>query len=168
MRVYVDTRGWNQFNLDMKQFPDKIRRISRQVNMDAIRRMKISAGMRVPRRSGELARSIRIQPGRTPDEIILSSSSPYSVFQEEGYAPHYIPRDYLNVASTGLGVSPADLLDPSRKFKGRRGIFHPTGFAYVSKHTPFMKPAAEAIMPKIPAIHEAYMRREFKSKRYGG
>lgn len=95
-----------------------------------------SAKLRAPRLTGQLAESIIIRK-RGDKEIVITVESPYGIFQEEGFTPHWISSDMPDRVGGIVGSS--------------YGIFPPQKtLFFVAKHKPFIKPALEAGLSNLP------------------
>lgn len=85
-----------------------------------------SAKLRAPRDTGELAQSIIVEK-MSPQSWVLLVQSPYGVYQEQGFKPHWIHSSQII---------------QSQKLKG-------SNFFFVSKHTPFVQPALEHNLSRL-------------------
>ena len=123
--------------------------------------MQKSAKLRAPRWTGELAKSIIIQPGgrMTGDEqnILVSVASPYGAYQEFGFTPHRI-GPYTPTKSFG-GLIFAEWLF-SHGMRGRLA----RGYT-VRKFKPFVKPAIQTVRGKMPKIIRPIIRKAILSSR---
>ncbi len=93
-----------------------------------------SAKLRAPRKSGDLARSIRVFKRKKTVQLIVGS--PYGRYQEEGFRPHWIHA----------------LLPSKNRFSTVGNALDIAGFAFVSKNTPFVAPALEAGLSRLPSM----------------
>lgn len=92
-----------------------------------------SAKQRAPRLTGRLAESIKVKKGRKHISIIVDS--PYGYFQEYGFAPHWIHSDMSDRMGGTIG-----------------GLFGKQGFFWVAKNKPFIIPALEHNLNKLPMM----------------
>ena len=92
-----------------------------------------SAKLRAPRMTGRLANSIKVK--KRNKEIILVVDSPYARYQEEGFAPHWVHSGMNDRMGGTVG-----------------GTMGKEGFFFVQKHTPFIKPALEMSIAKLPKM----------------
>ena len=104
-----------------------------------------SAKLRAPKDTRELANSITVtHPKKNRFEVTVNS--PYGIFQEEGFRPHWIHTDQI----TG-----------SNKFEqiygGKRG------FIFVSKFTPFIKPALAQGLINLPNLIQRHLTKSIKN-----
>ena len=92
-----------------------------------------SAKLRAPRMTGRLAESIKLSQ-KNKNEIKIIVGSPYGTFQEYGFTPHIISSGMSDRMGGTVG-----------------GLFNKQdSFFFVSKHTPFMTPALEAGISRLP------------------
>ena len=109
-----------------KELPKAISKECNQFMKD----VQKSAKLRAPRDTGKLSKSIHVElTGKNQWTLIVDS--PYGVYQERGFRPHFIYSKGSNVMGR-----------QSNKFWA-------TGFHWVSKHTPFIKPALEHNLNKL-------------------
>ena len=107
-----------------------------------------NARMRAPKATGFLRESIKVGVG-DDKEIKVTVDAPYAQAQEFGFAPHLVPIEYIEMGLSNPGT--------------RLNWFHnPSGFAMVSKHTPFMIPAFESLTRRSPKIAENFMKLKIK------
>ena len=97
-----------------------------------------SAKLRAPRFTGALARSIILKKTKK-NEIKIIVESPYGVFQDSGFKPHYVQL----FRSTRAGGVVAD-------WAAAKGIQPTKNSIFVSRHTPFITPALEAGLNQLP------------------
>jgi hypothetical protein len=97
-----------------------------------------SAKMRAPRFTGALARSIRLKKLRK-NEVRITVDSPYGIFQEFGFRPHYVQL----YRSTRAGGTVAD-------WAAAHGIQPTKNSIFVSQFKPFITPALEAGLNQLP------------------
>lgn len=119
--------------------------LSRTTNQELILKMdefmkfvQKSAKLRAPKFTGALARSIILRKTRK-NEIKIIVDSPYGIFQEEGFRPHYVQL----FRSTRAGGTVAD-------WAAAKGISPTKNSIFVSRHTPFIAPALEAGLNQLP------------------
>ncbi len=93
-----------------------------------------SAKIRAPRRTGQLAKSITVRKVGN-NQIRLIVESPYGIYQERGFAPHWVHA--LMPTKSGGTIGQA---------------MNIAGFAYVVKFTPFVKPALEMGLSNLPTM----------------
>ena len=97
-----------------------------------------SAKIRAPKFTGALARSIRLKKPKK-NQIKITVDSPYGIFQELGFRPHYVQL----FRSTRAGGIVADCA-------AAKGIQPTKNSIVVSKFTPFITPALEAGLNQLP------------------
>lgn len=134
MTLRIQIRGLKRLNRFMINLPKHTEKEIFKKSKEFMVFVKKSARLRAPKSTGELARSINFKvKGK---QIVLTVDSPYAIFQEEGFTPHWV--------HAGL---------PTRNSLGTIGnAFNIAGFAFVSKHTPFIKPALEAGLNQLPSM----------------
>ena len=139
MAIQLQIKGINRVNKFMTQLPRQMNtEIGKQgeVFMKATQK---SAKLRAPRFTGALANSIRFMKFRNQWKIIVAS--PYGVFQEFGFRPHYVQLH----RSTRAGMVVAD-------WAAAHGIKDWKGSIFVSQHKPFIMPALELNIAKLPML----------------
>ncbi len=128
----VGIKEVNHFFLNLPKKMDKEVMVSSEEFMRFIQR---SAKIRAPRNSGKLAQSINIKGGK--NTIGISVDSPYAYFQEFGFAPHWIHSSMPNRSGGTVGSS----------LKKR-------GFIFVQNFKPFITPALEIGLSRLPMFLE--------------
>lgn len=93
-----------------------------------MKRVRKSAKLRAPKDTLRLRESIKLD--KLKNGWLISVNSPHGVFQEEGFKPHWVHSDQI---------------DSSNKLTR-------TGFFWVEKSTPFMRPALEHNISNLPSI----------------
>ena len=102
-----------------------------------------SAKLRAPRDTGRMARSIIVfKEGKS---WVLEVQSPYGRFQEEGFRPHWIHTDQIT------GSNKLEQI-----YGGKRG------FIFVSKFTPFIKPALAQGLINLPNLIQRHLTKSIK------
>lgn len=118
----------NEVNRFVKKLPKEINKGISNTSGQFMKDVKKSAKLRAPKDTKRLMRSIVVT--KKGKQWILEVQSPYGIFQEEGFKPHYF------------------ITDPGRPgFKTNK---LPLGqWVKVSKFTPFIKPALEHNLSKL-------------------
>jgi len=130
--VQVKVKGLKRFNNFSAKLGPSLDKQIRKSGMGFMRNTQKSAKLRAPRSTGELAKSIKIQ--KKGKEIVLVVNSPYGYFQEYGFKPHWVHA-----------------LLPTRNKLGTIGeALNIAGFIKVSKYTPFITPALEMTIARLP------------------
>lgn len=131
LRMVGDKRITRMLNALPKSTEKEIGKVSKTF-MDAVKK---SAKLRAPRHTGELADSINWKPlGK--NKLVLTVDSPYGIYQEKGFKPHWVHA-----------------LMPTKNSLGTIGnAFNIAGFMRVQKHTPFLQPALDANINKLPEL----------------
>lgn len=96
--------------------------------------------------SGELSRSIRVNPGKNKNELILSANARSAIFQEKGFTPHFVSMEHLS--ERALRSMKNYQLGQAKKGTGtgKRGLI------YVTKSTKYIEPALEELDKRIDRI----------------
>jgi len=63
-------------------------------------------------------------------------SRPYAYYQEKGFAPHWIHKN---------------MVEPNARMR-----FNPKGFAFVRRHSPFMRPAFTEVVNRLDTLTQKY------------
>ncbi len=133
MVIRIEVKGIKRVNKMMVRLPKEMNKEIMKKSIEFMRFVQKSAKLRAPRQTGELAQSIVFKK-TTKDSVMLIVGSPYGIFQEEGFKPHWVHA-----------------LLPTRNKLGTIGdAFNIAGFAFVSRHTPFIAPALEAGLTRLP------------------
>jgi len=112
----------------------------RSATYEEAKRVAERARILAPKHTGKLADTISAK--KTDTGAIIKAggpNAPYALYQEVGFRPHVVPRSYIE--------------------NGARG------FVYVSKHTPYIKPAVDQVLGVSPMylrlqrIHKKAIRR---------
>jgi len=108
--------------------------------------IKANMLMRVPRASGELANSIRINASAVKEgRVIVKATARHARAQEYGFKPHYINMARMrNSKRRGYIGGPGE---PTLY-----GLRYKPGLARVGAYHPFMRPAYEAMQQKLPHV----------------
>jgi len=136
----IDARGMTELGNSFGKLAQRLpMELDRKVVKRSIEAFRRSASAKAPRDALDLKRAvskIRITPHITKDRVVreidfgkLPRSVDYWRYQEFGFTPHW--------------VSARELKKTSRKMK------NVTGGAFVSKSKPFIRPAFDAIIPKV-------------------
>jgi len=128
--IQVQLIGVRQVNRFIRNLPKELDKEINDESGQFMKDVRKSAKLRAPKDTRELSRSIILT--KKGKQWILSVESPYGRYQEEGFRPHWIHTDMI----TG-----------SNKFSQLYG--EKRGFIFVSKSTPFVKPALEKNLSKL-------------------
>jgi len=97
-----------------------------------------SAKLRAPRFTGFLASQIYVRPlGKRRMQV--TSEAPYAHFQEYGYDPHKIPLEWISIHKAAPGFRGAWTTRPEK-------------IITVKRYKPHIRPAVEAVRPKVRDI----------------
>ena len=97
------------------------------------------AKLRAPRWTGKLAESIEVR--KSPRGALVEVGMPYGYYQEFGFRPHAVQL----FRPTGSGHVVAD-------WAADKGIPGYKNSIFVSKNKPFIKPAVDRVVQKIPDL----------------
>ncbi len=122
IKVTVEGKGLHGVNRLIKQLPYELNSDLLKSTSEFMKSVKKSAKLRAPKDTKELKDSIGLVKRKNGWEII--ANSPHAVYQEEGFKAHWIHTDMLR--NKGSSKSP--------KY---------SGFMWVSKSKPFIRPALE-------------------------
>lgn len=138
LQFQVQIKGIEKLNNFFIQFP-KAQQEEIMKKADAFMSfVQKSAKLRAPKFTGALARSIRLKKPQK-NQIKITVDSPYGIFQELGFRPHYVQL----FRSTRAGGVVAD-------WAAAKGIQPTKNSIFVSKFTPFITPALEAGLNQLP------------------
>lgn len=104
-----------------------------------------SAKLRAPRFTGFLASQIHVRVD-AKNKVRVTSEAPYAYFQEYGYDPHKIPVEWIGMHKAAPGTRGAWTVRPEKIIQVRR-------------FKPHIRPAVEAVRPKVRDIAEDEIRR---------
>lgn len=135
MVVNVQIRGLGGLKKFIVNLPKQTEIELNAASDEFMKFVKKSAKLRAPKMTGRLADSIELKKNK--NVITLVVNSPYGVFQEQGFTPHWIHSEF-----------------PDRAGGIVEGLFNQKGWFFVSKHTPFVAPALEAGLNQLPQILE--------------
>ena len=151
MVIQIQLKGMDKTNQFLVNIPREIQRdLSKTVERFASF-VQRSAKLRAPRFTGKLAKSIVVKKIRA-NRIEINVESPIGIFQEEGFNSHWIHKSAVSPS----GDKFSDWLD-SKGYSGRSKFFK------VKKHTPFIKPALEAGLNRLPSMLQESIKRSIKN-----
>ena len=84
----IQIQGLDRLNRFIVELPKKTEKEVMMVSAEFMRDTQKSAKLRAPRKTGELAKSILVS--KKGKSMLLQVSSPYGIFQEEGYRGHWV------------------------------------------------------------------------------
>lgn len=116
--VSIKITGLNELNGLLTGLSRNLRKEINKESGRFMRDVQKSAKLRAPSNTGDLRRSIKVREEKG-GRWVLTVGSPYGVYQEEGFRPHWIHRSMI-VGNEGQ-----------------------EGFVFVSKSKPFVAPALE-------------------------
>jgi len=137
--IQIRVRGAEKVRKFMFKFPSQLKFQTEKKAEQFMKSTQKSAKLRAPRWTGALAQSIRYLKKASEWRIIVDS--PYGYFQEFGFTPHFVGLD----TPTGSGFVVAD-------WAASKGITGWHGSLFVTKHKPFIMPALEKNIAKLPML----------------
>jgi len=140
MPIRIQVRGVEQVYSFMRRLPKQLNEQIGKKGEQFMKNIQKSAKLRAPRWTGQLAQSIKLESTKNEWKIVVDS--PYGYFQEFGFRPHFIQLG----TPTRSGFAVADWAAS----KGMRSSWQ--GSIFVSKHTPFIAPALEMNITKLPIM----------------
>lgn len=145
----IEVRGLNDFINFSVKLPRKTHEEVTKVMEKFARKVQKSAKLNVSRKGkGDLRDSIKVRPGN--NRIMITVDSPYGAAQEHGFTPHWVHTDMPSRVRGTIG---------SRLRTNKRG------FIFVRRHKPFIAPALETNLNKLPAmLKQAMEKATAKSK----
>ncbi len=135
MVIRIQLTGSKQVHQFLLKLPSSLNKEINRSSEQFMKAVQKSAKLRAPRRTGKLAESIRVEKLRK-NSWILIVDSPYGAFQELGFTPHWVHA----WMPTGMGGETIG------------DVLNIAGFARVAKSTPFVQPALEANIARLPSI----------------
>ena len=96
--------------------------------------------------SGKFSRSIKVEPGSKRNELIITASARSALYQEEGFRPHYVSIEHLSERAKRSMENYQRGMAKVGTGKGKKGLI------YVTKSTPFIEPALDALETRIDRI----------------
>jgi hypothetical protein len=147
MSINVQIKGAKEVSNLLVMIPKRMQEEVLIANDEFARFVQKSAKLRAPRDTGDLSRSIIVKKGKMKVEIIVDS--PYGIFQELGFRPHWV---HSSMSSRGAGTIGSRL--------GKRG------FIFVREFKPFITPALEMAITRLPMmLQRAIEKAVIKSRR---
>lgn len=117
--IRVEITGVNEVNTMLHKLPTELNTQLSKAGDEFMAFVRKSARIRAPHMTGELAKSIIISKPRK-GTILLEVTSPYGIFQEEGYRGHFVnssmsTRNALGTIGVAYGLPKnVSLLIPSQ------------------------------------------------------
>lgn len=143
MVLKIEIQNINQVEKFLRELPKKIDESFTRGNQLWMESLRDKAKRRAPVDTGLLRESIKLTPirkGKNVKQWKLVVTSPYALFQEEGFTPHRF--------FAGVGFN-SSRLTPGRSY-------------FVSKWTPFIEPALEDNLTKFDAMINKSLRKALK------
>jgi hypothetical protein len=141
--VIIKVQNVNEVERFLINLPKKIDKELTYTNSNFMNRVMKSAKNRAPVDTGSLRESIKLMPVRRGKDVKkwqLTVTSPYALFQEEGFTPHSF---YAG------GALNSKKMIPGRNY-------------FVSKWTPFIRPALDQQIKTFPDKLNTAMGRAIK------
>ena len=132
--ITVQVRGMEKVQNIFRNLPKNMEKEIMKKSDEFMKFVQKSAKLRAPKMTGELAQSIKVTKGKK--NVTLIVESPYGIYQEYGFEPHWVHA-----------------LLPTRNALGTIGnAYNIAGFMFVSKHTPFITPALGKGLFRLPTM----------------
>jgi hypothetical protein len=126
--IRVTMQGSDRVSSMLLKLPGELGKEINRTSEEFLKAVKKSAKIRAPTDTGEMKNTIQVIKFG-PKSWQLSVDSPHGIYQELGFSPHWIHSDMI------MGTQKLDR----------------TGFFWVKKSTPFVKPALESELTKLSA-----------------
>jgi len=136
MNIQIRVRGAKKVGRFLFRLPQQLKLQTGKKAEEFMKAVQKSAKLRAPRWTGALAQSIKYFRKDSQFKIIVDS--PYGLFQEFGFAPHFVGLD----TPTGSGFVVAD-------WTASKGMMGWHGSLFVSHNKPFIMPALEKNVAKL-------------------
>jgi len=134
--ITVRIKGLRKVERLYAQLPQAINKQILRVSDVFMKEVQKSAKLRAPVETGFLKDQIQVR--KRGKQIILDTGEAYyAYYQEFGFAPHIIPKEYFAQHVEAPNIP-------------GRFVRRPSGFTLVSKHKPFIFPALEINLSKLP------------------
>ncbi len=144
-QLYITTRGLREFRMFTRRFPMTMDNYSDEGMTQIAKNVQKSAKLRAPRFTGFLADQITVTKTKKNHLSVHTGEAYYAGFQEFGFKPHFIPRAWFarHMTAPGVPAGAQGRLSADERKKG---------WAYVSKHKPFIRPALAVQLPRVLPI----------------
>jgi hypothetical protein len=137
--ITLKVQGLDKVRSFTDRLPTAVRRGVKKSSLEFARFVQKSAKLRAPRGATGFMRS-QITVRSTKKEIIIDTGvAYYAYYQEFGFTGHWIPIEYFRQHRTSPNI-------PGIPVK------NPRGFRFVRRNKPFMIPALEAGIIRLPMI----------------
>lgn len=151
--IQVSVRGIEKVHRMMARLPNEMNKEIGKDSEQFMKNTRKSAKLRAPRWTGALANSIKYaKKGKAQWTIVVDS--PYGYFQEYGFRPHYVQL----FRPTRSGFVVAD-------WAASKGVPTWMGSIFVAKHKPFITPALQVNIAKLPSMLSQGVRRAITKAR---
>lgn len=120
--VRLPRSQWTEMNRKLREFGEFVQR---------------SAKARAPNWTGNLSKSIKVQAGK--GRVKVEATAPYAYAQEFGFSPHPVSTK----TRTGSGFNVGDWAE-------QHGVQSHNGIITVRNNKPFLNPALEAGLNRLP------------------
>lgn len=133
---FIELSGDKGVRRYLLELPSKLDRNLSNGNENYINHLTRLSKLHAPKKSGDLMDSIKLDKTKTKGKTKqwkMVVDSPYGIYQETGYKPHFVTA-----------------LTPTKNSEGTIGdAYNIAGFMWVSKFTPFVSVAFEESMVKL-------------------
>ncbi len=128
MVIKIQVMGAREAIRTLSRIPRELNREISRGSGEFMKNVRKSAKLRAPRDTSQLKDSIKLE--KLKNGWIINVESPYGIYQEEGFKPHWVH---------------SDMIKGSNKLKRQ-------GFFWVEKSKPFIKPALEHNLSNLSNI----------------
>lgn len=133
MAINVQITGVKEVNHLLLTLPQNMESEIMVANNEFARFVQRSAKLRAPRDTGNLSRSIVVTSANK--KITITVESPYGIFQEFGFRPHFVHANMSDRMGSTIGAR-----------LGKKG------FIFVQGFKPFISPALEMAIARLPMM----------------
>lgn len=141
MVIKVHIKGAKETMRFLSGLPREMNREISSGSGTFMKRVTKSAKLRAPKDTSKLRESIKLD--KLKNGWIISVNSPHGIYQEQGFKPHWVHSDQI---------------DASNKLTK-------TGFFWVEKSTPFIRPALEHNLSNLPSILDKSTKKAIQNAR---
>jgi len=151
--MQIQIKGLSSVRNMMNRLPKNIQKeVGEEGIMDLARNLQRRIKIRAPKDMGWLKRSVMVEKKEKQVNVVIHAF--YAKAIEEGSRQHKIPEAYLGQHKTMPDA-------PGQFISGYRGPWVTVG----GKARPFVKPAFDSLVPKIPALLTKYVEKAINKSR---
>ena len=144
MAIQISIQGLERVNHFLVKLPKNVTNEIEMAGDEFSKFVQKSAKLRAPKDTHELANSITVTHPKK-NRIEVTVNSPYGIFQETGFRPHWIHTNQIigsNKLEQIYGTTPR--------------------FIFVSKFTPFIQPALAQGLINLPNLIQTHLNKAIK------